>query len=146
MIFWISSVNSPPLSINSNSNDGDGGGILFTNNLDPVINSTFVVNNHASGYIGGIDVVNTSGTISNVTVSGNISGNGGGIGISDNANVDITNSIVWGNTSTEVWLESGSVDVTYSNIQGGYDGVGNINVNPLFVNTSPAFPMDYGHS
>ena len=37
-----------------------------------------------------------------------------------------------------------SVNVTYSDIQGGYDGVGNINVNPLFVNTSPAFPMDYG--
>jgi len=124
--------------------DGDGGGILFTNNLDPVINSTFVVNNHASGYIGGIDVVNTSGTISNVTVSGNTSGNGGGIGISDNANVDITNSIVWENTSTEVMVLNASVNVTYSDIQGGYDGVGNINVNPLFVNTSPAFPMDYG--
>jgi len=124
--------------------DGDGGGILLTDNLDPVINSTFVVNNHASGYIGGIDVVNTSGTISNVTVSGNTSGNGGGIGISDNANVDITNSIVWENTSTEVMVLNASVNVTYSDIQGGYDGVGNINVNPLFVNTSPAFPMDYG--
>ena len=99
--------------------DGDGGGILLTDNLDPVINSTFVVNNHASGYIGGIDVVNTFGTISNVTVSGNTSGNGGGIGISDNAYVDITNSIVWENTSTEVMVLNASVNVTYSDIQGG---------------------------
>jgi len=124
--------------------DSDGGGILLQDDLDAVISRTFVVNNQASGYIGGIDVDGTSATISNVTVSGNTSGNGGGIGISDNANVDITNSIVWGNTSTEVWLESGSVDVTYSNIQGGYDGVGNINADPLFVNASPAFTMDYG--
>ena len=124
--------------------DGDGGGILLTDNLDAVINRTSVVNNHAANFIGGIDVMGTSATISNVTVSGNTSGNGGGIGISDNANVDITNSIVWGNTSTEIWLNSGSANVTYSDIEGGYDGMGNINADPLFVNTSPAFSMDYG--
>ena len=125
--------------------DSDGGGILLQDDLDAVISRTFVVNNNASGYIGGIDVVGTSATINNVTVSGNTSGNGGGIGISDNGNVDITNSIVWGNTSTEVWLQSGSANVNYSNIEGGYDGVNNINADPLFVNASPAlFTMDYG--
>ena len=124
--------------------DGDGGGILLSDNLDAVINRTFVVNNQASGYIGGIDVMGTSATISNVTVSGNTSGGGGGIGISDNANVDITNSIVWGNTGTDLMLQNASVNVTYSDIQGGYDGMGNINADPNFVNTLPAFPMDYG--
>ena len=124
--------------------DGDGGGILLSDNLDAVINRTFVVNNQASGYIGGIDVMGTSATISNVTVSGNTSGGGGGIGISDNANVDITNSIVWGNTGTDLMLQNASVNVTYSDIQGGYNGMGNINADPNFVNTLPAFPMDYG--
>ena len=130
--------------ITRNETDSDGGGILLEEDLDAVISRTFVVNNHASGYIGGIDVVSTSATINNVTVSGNISGNGGGIGISENANVDIANSIVWGNTGTEVMLQSGSANVTYSDIQGGFAGVGNINDDPLFVNTLPAFPIDYG--
>jgi hypothetical protein len=85
----------------------------------------------------------TTAAITNVTVSGNTSG-GGGIGISENANVDIANSIVWNNTGTEVMVLNASVNVTYSDIQGGYDGVGNINVDPLFVNTLPAFPIDYG--
>ena len=130
--------------ITRNETDSDGGGILLEEDLDAVISRTFVVNNHASGYIGGIDVVSTSTTINNVTVSGNTSGNGGGIGISDNANVDIANSIVWGNTSTEVMLQSGSANVNYSNIEGGYDGMNNINADPLFISASPGVGMDYG--
>ncbi|MBT7373790.1 MAG: DUF1565 domain-containing protein, partial [Candidatus Marinimicrobia bacterium] len=115
-----------------NSDGGDGGGILLNDNIDAVINRTSVVNNHAAGYIGGIDVMATTTDITNVTVSGNTSG-GGGIGISDNANVDIINSIVWNNTGTEIIHMNGSVDVTYSDIQDGYTGVGNIDANPIFV-------------
>ncbi len=113
--------------------DGDGGGILLDDNIDAVINRTFVVNNHAAGNIGGIDIMATTTEITNVTVSANTSGNGGGIGISDNANVDITNSIVWQNTGYEV---SGSATVTYSDIQGGFDGEGNIDTDPLFVDVN----------
>lgn len=113
--------------------NGDGGGILLNDNIDAVINRTFVVNNHAAGTIGGIDIMATTTEISNVTVSANTSGNGGGIGSSDNANVDITNSIVWNNTGTEIMLQSGSANVTYSDIQGGYGGEGNIDTDPLFT-------------
>ena len=116
-----------------NSDGGDGGGILFNDNIDAVINRTAVVNNHAAGYIGGIDVTAATATITNVTVSGNTSSGGGGIGISDNANVNITNSIVWSNAGTEVMLLNSSASVRYSDIQGGYAGIGNINADPLFI-------------
>ena len=111
--------------------DSDGGGILLNDDLDAVISRTFVVNNHASGNVGGIDVTGTSATINNVTVTGNTS-DGGGIGIT-NANVDITNSIVWDNTGIEVWVYSGSATVTYSDIEGGFGGEGNIDADPLFT-------------
>jgi len=124
-----------------NSDGGDGGGILLNDNIDAVINRTSVVNNHAAGYIGGIDVMATTTEITNVTVSGNTSGGGGGIGISDNANVDIINSIVWNNTGTEIIQMNGSVDVTYSDIQDGYTGVGNIDTNPFFID---AVAGDFG--
>jgi hypothetical protein len=47
----------------------------------------------------------------------------------------ITNSIFWGNSAPswpEIFNYSGSSDVTYSDIQGGWPGEGNIDIDPLF--------------
>ena len=118
--------------MSGNETDSDGGGIILDEDVDAIITRTSVVDNYASENIGGIDVMNTDATINNVTVSRNASGGGGGVGIT-NANVDITNSIVWENTGNEVWVYSGSATVTYSDIEGGYDGEGNIDVDPLFT-------------
>lgn len=49
---------------------------------------------------------------------------------------DITNSIIWG-TGHEIYKgDECSATVTYSNIEGGYAGTGNINADPLFVNVA----------
>lgn len=52
----------------------------------------------------------------------------------------ITNSILWGNTAPtgqEIFITSSPMPtVTYSNIEGGYSGTGNINTDPLFANVS----------
>ena len=124
-----------------NEAEGDGGGIILMDNIDAVISRTSVVNNHAAGYIGGIDVSVTTATITNVTVIGNTSGAGGGIGMSGGSSVDIANSIVWDNTGEEVWNYYSSVNVIYSDIQGGYEGEGNINADPLFIDVDAG---DYG--
>jgi hypothetical protein len=121
--------------VSGNQSDSDGGGIMLDEDVDAIITRTSVVDNYASGYIGGIDVMNTYATLNNVTVSGNTSGGGGGIGLTG-ANVDITNSIVWENTGNEVWVYSGSATVTYSDIEGGYDGEGNIDADPLFTDAN----------
>jgi hypothetical protein len=46
-----------------------------------------------------------------------------------------TNCIVWGNGSTPIISQDGSstTTITYSDIQGGYAGTGNINADPLFI-------------
>ncbi len=53
-------------------------------------------------------------------------------------NVDIQpkirNSIIWGNGSSPLYLDGGSfTDLKYSNIEGGYAGDGNIDVDPSFT-------------
>jgi hypothetical protein len=93
-------------------------------------------------------------TVTNCTISGNYSagpgfsyyGFGGGVFVSS-SNLNIVNTIIWGNIAEasdhEISLESGSINITYSNIKGGYSGTGNIgkdltNHNPLFGNQPPA--------
>jgi len=118
--------------VSGNETDSDGGGIGFDEDVDAIVTRTSVVDNYASASNGGIVVLNTNATINNVTVSRNASGNGGGVGIT-NANVDITNSIVWENTGNEI---NGSASVIYSNIEGGHDGEGNIDADPLFTDAN----------
>ena len=48
------------------------------------------------------------------------------------------NNILWGNTATasgnEIYLDtSATITLTYSDVQGGWEGTGNINADPLFV-------------
>ena len=54
-----------------------------------------------------------------------------------NSNLEIYNSIAWFN---DPWSdlfyedESSTLNVNFSNVQGGYDGMGNLNANPRFTN------------
>jgi len=60
---------------------------------------------------------------------------GGGI-YSRESSLSITNSILWGNSapeSPEIYVYLGSPAVTYSDIQGGWPGEGNIDSDPLFA-------------
>ncbi len=44
---------------------------------------------------------------------------------------------MWGNTASngpQIYLSWSSITVSYSDVQGGWNGTGNINANPLFVN------------
>ncbi len=59
-----------------------------------------------------------------------ITGNSLGIYIL-NASPIITNTILWGNEE-EIYIGGGSPSFRYCDIEGGWDGEGNINVDPLF--------------
>jgi predicted outer membrane repeat protein len=77
----------------------------------------------------------------NCTFIGNSATSGGAIyckqGISSSrTEVSITNCIFWDNSNEQISRGSGTATVSYSCIQGGYQGVGNIDANPLFVGLS----------
>ena len=74
----------------------------------------------------------------NCSFSGNTAPNTGG-GVFDNVSVSqafsapvLTNCIIWGNSSI-FSLTSNFTTITYSIVQGGFQGTGNLNLNPLFI-------------
>jgi predicted outer membrane repeat protein len=113
-----------------------GGGIDCRNNSILNLDVVKIVSNSASGYGGGIRCENSSPSLVNVTISGNFSGsNGGGIFFAGSDPV-IINSILWNDYPQEIYFHSGSATATYSDIQGGWAGTGNIDSNPFFVDSS----------
>ena len=76
--------------------------------------------------IDGILIAGCSPQISNCTFSKSA---GHGLTISSGSPT-VINSIFWGDGGVEI---SGSLSVTYSDVQGGYIGEGNINKDPMFL-------------
>jgi hypothetical protein len=53
--------------------------------------------------------------------------------------IDVTNNIIWGNVCTwdTLFYHTGiNLTVTYSDVQGGWFNIGNIDTNPMFVDTA----------
>jgi predicted outer membrane repeat protein len=79
----------------------------------------------------------SSPALANCTFSGNSAGgNGGAISSDVNCHPVLTNCILWGNTATNgEQIYNGvtsSAIVSYSDVQDGYTGIGNISEDPLF--------------
>ncbi len=73
----------------------------------------------------------TAATVANCTFSENSSQvNGGGMYNERYSDVKVTNCIFCGNNGGGI---EGLATVTYSDVQGGYTGDGNIDADPLFV-------------
>jgi parallel beta-helix repeat protein len=89
----------------------------------PIITNCIIAANFKSGISGGMP------TITNCTIVANT-----GLGIS-NLNSTVTNSIIYYNNAgtDSVQIQSNAATVTYSNIQGGWPGQGNIDAVPCFA-------------
>jgi len=135
-------VESKPLIINNviTSNIGwtEKGGLLFTRcPSGMIVNNVIAGNLGEDGAGGGIILYNSSLTIANCTITDNEGYYGGqsGIWLMDSSSAVVTNSIVWGNYKDQIsCYQSSYAQVRYSNVEGGYEGIGNIDVNPCFVN------------
>ncbi len=120
----------------------DGGGIRCHNSsTSSTLENNLIFENSAEEYGGGIcssgSLVSLSKIINN-TISKNqaISKPGGGIAGLDSSSAVSLNNILWGDIPNEIYIDSSSsIEVTYSDIQGGWPGEGNINVDPLFVDS-----------
>jgi len=71
--------------------------------------------------------------ITNNTFCNNHGENGGGGIRNSGSNLTVRNTILWGDTPDEIKWNFGALTVTYSDIQGGWGGEGNIDAGPLFV-------------
>ncbi len=93
-----------------------------------------ITDNSALEYGGGLYCYQSNMELDHVTISGNSAGYGGGFTCFDSSNVSLLNSILWNNIPDEINISSGTVTVSYSDIQGGWPGTGNLDSDPLFVN------------
>ncbi|MDA3814301.1 MAG: T9SS type A sorting domain-containing protein [Candidatus Cloacimonetes bacterium] len=92
-----------------------------------------IINNN-SNTGGGISFLNSNPTLYNVTLSGNSAiSNGGGIYSTYNSYPNLVNCILWNNIPQEIYSSQDTITVIYSDIQGGWEGEGNIDSDPLFV-------------
>ena len=117
----------------NNSTAGTGGGMLNHESSAELTNITFS-GNSAGEFGGGLcNTFSSRAMLTNVTFTGNKAPHGSGV-CSVGGSFTLVNGIVWGNTPTQdqVYNDHVTPDITYSDIEGGFPGVGNINVNPRF--------------
>lgn len=148
--------------ISGNSASSEGGGLSHCN-YGPISNC-LIIGNSTAGSKGGGGLHECNAEIINCTIAGNSAGRGGGIYDTASTTIPwlwpkpphttpITNCILWDNEATtgpQIYLNNrGSLDVSYSDVQGGQGDVyigyqsyldwrsGNIDADPCFV-TGPS--------
>jgi predicted outer membrane repeat protein len=125
------------LIITGNTATFAGGGISCYN-CSPIFKNVEIVGNTANNRAGGVNCENNSTpTLENVTIVSNTAAYyGGAIFCDTNSDPIVINSILWDNSPEEIYLNFSSITVSYSDIEGGYTGTGNIDSDPLFVDPS----------
>jgi parallel beta-helix repeat protein len=116
----------------------DLGGGAYCCNSSPILVNNIIIGNSAVFGGGVFYEYICKPVIINSTISGNLASQaGGGIRFSSRAYATVLNTILWANEPDEIDLDLSSwVDITYSNIQGGWPGEGNMSLDPLFVDTN----------
>jgi hypothetical protein len=118
-----------------------------------IINCILAANTAVYG--GAIETYTAGPVLANCTLAANSASISGNALFCDSyeqihpSSVSITNSILW-DSSNEIWNNDNStIVITYSNILGGWPGLGNINADPCFVlpgywdsNNTPDEPND----
>jgi hypothetical protein len=130
-----------------------GGGIYNTSGTDcTLINCVFVANSSSYGTLNGSS--GSTSTLYNCTFCSN-EAVGGVLYIG--GTLTVYNSILWDNNFCDypsdpariIRNEGGTITITYSNVEGGYSGTGNIDVDPQFVvypSYTPNVPGDIATS
>jgi predicted outer membrane repeat protein len=117
--------------IRDNTSEKRGGGIHLLESAVDLTNCLIVSNN--SGELGGgVFCFESTGTFQNCTLNTNTSAAGGGVYCISDPCLTLIDCIVWGDVPDEIAGE-GTVNATYSDVQGGYPGAGNLAADPLFV-------------
>ena len=113
-------------------NAADSGAGIYCIRSSPDLSNCVISKNQATNNGGAILCSNEGNVLlTNCTITGNSASTGGGL-VCANGNPILANCILWGDAPQEIYVYGGSPAVTYSDVQGGWTGVGNINADPLF--------------
>jgi len=112
---------------------GSGGGICNEETRVIITNSKFIFNIANSDDGGGIFNLGGSPTVTNCTFTGNEADDFGAAISNIESSPTISNCIMWGDRFDEIYVDGGTPIFRYCDIQGGWEGEGNIDVDPLFI-------------
>ena len=145
---YITNFANPTLTnavFDNNQGDYQGGGLHADTMSKPTLyNAVFIGNISQNG--GGMSSQGSQVNLVNATFNGNAASQGGAVYTDNNGSSSsdvptLTSSLLWGNdasTGPEIYNNRGSASVSYSIVQGGYTGMGNLNADPKFI--SPVDP------
>ena len=135
---WAQVINCEIINNQSNS----GAGISITGDGNNIwLKETIIADNFSENRGAGIYFSSASQSsylnLTNCTISNNEVTNattGGGIYTGSNLSIIGENTIIWGNSPNSIGQGDGTVtvDLNYSQIEGGWPGTSNSNLNPLF--------------
>jgi cysteine-rich repeat protein len=113
---------------------GSGGAVMVSGGVARLRNAVFVDNSAEQG--GSAVALNAPGelTVTNCTFYAN-SGAGGALSLSD-AQAEVINTILWANTPSQITSLNPNLPVSYSLVQGGFVGTGNVDADPLFADVN----------
>jgi hypothetical protein len=115
------------------------GGAMHNIEATAALTNCIFTSNSATEEGGGLyNKTNSITTLTNCTFNGNLADiRGGGICNDINSTSTLDNCILWGNAAPsgeQIYKdETSSVTVSYSDVQGGWPGIGNIDADPCFV-------------
>jgi len=129
-----------------NKADSIGGGVALWNEEEGGVTKqhfSHQVNNHAIELVPSQQnktelrksTLSGRAFVINNTFTGNSADSAGGALMTKNMDVEILNTILWDNSAdkgAELWVDNADVSISYSDIQGGWQGTGNMDGDPLF--------------
>jgi len=136
-IYSLSQTGSIKNSIFHGNNSIRGGGVALEGSSDFETENCLFIGNSVignTGFGGGFYVYDSDCSITNCTFSENYAQNYGSGAMVYSGTLNIHNSILWADSiAPEITKLNSDVEVTYCNVQDGYQGTGNIEINPEFV-------------
>jgi hypothetical protein len=125
-------------------NAADGGGGMLSHGQSPRIESSVFQGNEAR-FGAGMHNQDASPLIIDCTIVGNEASRYGGGVSSSNSSPQVTNTLIWRNTAghsgLSIYDNAADTAVRYSCVENGWPGEGNIDEEPLFVDSgNPAGP------
>jgi hypothetical protein len=121
----------------SGNEASNGGGMLNQSRSSPIVIHCIFNGNTAGNAGGGMYNHDSQTTLRNCTLTANTAFVGGGM-FNHRRGPTLTNCILWGDIPDEIFDTESSSRVNYCDIQGGWSGTGdnNIDADPCFVNAS----------
>lgn len=122
------------VEITGNHTSADGGGMNLYHTDSPMQN-ILIADNHANSKGGGMFFDFSNPELENMTIANNAGAPGGGLNVSYNSHPKLINSIVWGNSPTQIVYDTQwggmALTIEYSDVEGGENGIQTFNLGPV---------------